>query len=97
LPLKTTPFDVQDHLRTLEQQIAYLEAALDEDDPSFIAAAIGDIARARGVSQFARETGLSREAIYKAFRPGGNPTIETLNKATRALGLKLKLVPGRAA
>jgi len=97
LPLKTTKFDVQDHLKTRKQQIAYLEAALDEDDPSFIAAAIGDIARARGVSEFARETGLSREAIYKAFRPGGNPTIATLNKATRALGLKLKLVPSKAA
>jgi probable addiction module antidote protein len=97
MPLKTTKFDVQDHLKTLNRQIAYLEAALDEDDPSFIATAIGDIARARGVSKFARETGLSREAIYKAFRPGGNPTIETLNKATKALGLKLKLVRNKAA
>jgi probable addiction module antidote protein len=96
MPLKTTKFDIQDHLKTLEQQIAYLEAALDEDDPSFIATAIGDIAKARGVSQFSRETGLSREVIYKSFRPGGNPTIETLNKATKALGLKLKLVPSAA-
>jgi probable addiction module antidote protein len=52
---------------------------------------------ARGVSQFARETGLSREAIYKAFKPGGNPTIGTINKAMKALGLKLKLVPNKAA
>ncbi|WP_315838267.1 addiction module antidote protein [Bradyrhizobium prioriisuperbiae] len=97
MALKTTKFDVQDHLKSLGEQIAYLEAAMDDGDSSFIATAIGDIARARGVTQFARETGLSREAIYKAFRPGGNPTIETLNKAMKALGLKLKLVPAKAA
>jgi probable addiction module antidote protein len=97
MPLETTKFNVLDRLKTVKEQIAYLEAALDEDDPSFIATAIGDIAKARGVSEFARETGLSREAIYKAFRPGGNPTIETVNKAMKALGLKLKLVPAKAA
>jgi probable addiction module antidote protein len=97
MPLETTKFNVLDRLKTVKEQIAYLEAALDEDDPSFIATAIGDIAKARGVTEFARETGLSREAIYKAFRPGGNPTIETLNKAMKALGLKLKLVPEKAA
>jgi probable addiction module antidote protein len=58
--------------------------------------AIGDIARVRGVSKFSRETGLSCEAIYKAFRPGGNPTIETVNKAMQALGLRLKLAPSKA-
>ena len=97
MPLETTKFNVLDRLKTVKEQIAYLEAALDEDDPSFIATAIGDVARARGVSEFARETGLSREAIYKAFRPGGNPTIDTVNKAMKALGLKLKLVPAKAA
>jgi probable addiction module antidote protein len=97
MPLGTTKFDVLDHLATIEEQIAYLEAALDESDPSFIATAIGDVARARGVSQFARETGLSREAIYKAFKPGGNPTIGTINKAMKALGLRLKLAPNKNA
>jgi probable addiction module antidote protein len=97
MTITTTKFDVLDHLKTAEQQIAYLEAAVDEDDPSFIAAAIGDVARARGVSQFAVETGLSREAIYKSFRPGGNPTIETINKAPKVLGLKLSLAPVKAA
>jgi probable addiction module antidote protein len=97
MPLETTKFDVLSHLATIEEQIAYLEAALDQSDPSFIATAIGDVAHARGVSQFARETGLSREAIYKAFKPGGNPTIGTINKAMKALGLKLKLAPNKAA
>lgn len=92
MPLKTTKFDVQDHLKSAKAQIAYLEAALDEDDPSFIAIAIGDVARARGVTAFARASGLSRETIYKQFRQGGNPTIELLHKAMRALGLRLKLV-----
>ncbi|WP_407117576.1 addiction module antidote protein [Bradyrhizobium sp. LMG 9283] len=93
MPLKTTKFDVQDYLKTPDQQAAYLEAALDSDDPSFIAVAIGDLAKARGVSKFSRETGLSREAIYKTFRAGGNPTLDTLSKATVVLGYKLALVP----
>jgi probable addiction module antidote protein len=91
MPLKLTKFSVTDHLKTPEQQIAYIEAALDEDDPSFIAVAIGDVAKVRGISQFARDSGLSREVIYKSFRPGGNPTIETVNKALKVLGLKLSL------
>jgi probable addiction module antidote protein len=93
MPLKTTKFDVQDYLKTPDQQAAYLEAALESDDPSFIAAAIGDLAKARGVSKFSRETGLSREAIYKTFRVGGNPTLDTLTKATGVLGYKLTLAP----
>lgn len=97
MPLKTTKFDVVDHLKTPAQQAAYIEAALDEDDPSFIVTAIGDVARARGISQFAREAGLSREMIYKSFRQGGNPTIDNVNKALKVLGLKLALAPAKAA
>lgn len=93
MPLKTTKFGVQDYLKTPDQQAAYLEAALESDDPSFIAAAIGDLAKAWGVSKFSRETGLSCEAIYKTFRVGGNPTLDTLSKATRVLGYKLTLAP----
>ena len=85
-------FEIRSYLTTREEQAAYIEAALEEGDPSFIAAALGDIARARGVTTFAAESGLSREAIYKAFRPGGNPTLETLSKATKALGLRLSVV-----
>lgn len=95
MTINTTKFNVLDHLKTSEDQVAYIQAAVDEDDPSFIA--IGDVAKARGVSQFAEETGLSRETIYKSFRPGGNPTIETVNKALKALGLKLALAPVKAA
>lgn len=90
---ETRLFDIQNHLATQDEQIAYLEAALEDGDPAFIAVALGDIARARGVTTFAEESGISRETIYKAFRAGGNPTLETLSKATRALGMKLTLVP----
>ena len=93
MPIETRDFDVRNYLKTPEDQAAYIEAALEHGDPSFIAAALGDIARVRGVTAFAAETGLSREAIYKAFKPGGNPTLDTLSKATKALGLRLSVVP----
>lgn len=92
MPLETTPFDAAEFLTSEEAQIDLLKDAIEEGDPTYIAHALGVVARARGVSEFARETGLSREAIYKAFKPGGNPTLDTLTKATKALGLKLTLV-----
>ena len=92
MPLETTAFDAAEYLTSEEAQVELLKDAIEEGDPAYIAHALGVVARARGVSEFARETGLSREAIYKAFKPGGNPTLETLTKATKALGLKLTLV-----
>jgi probable addiction module antidote protein len=89
--METTRFDIQDHLKTREDQVAYLEAALEDGDADLIASAIGDIARAVGATRFARETGLSRETIYKTFKTGGNPTLDTLSKAVKALGMKLTL------
>ena len=91
MTLETTRFDVQAYLTTPEERAAYVEAALETDDPSFIAAALGDIAKARGITAFAAETGVSRETIYKTFREGGNPTLATLAKVTKALGLKLSV------
>jgi probable addiction module antidote protein len=67
----------------------YLDATFEDGDPALIAAALGDVARARGVTEIAREAGISREAMYKAFRPEGNPTLDTLARVIRALGLKL--------
>jgi probable addiction module antidote protein len=93
MAIETIRFDVQDYIKTAEEQAAYLMAALDDGDPSLVAAALGDIARARGASQFAKDTGLSRETIYKSLRPGGNPTLDTLSKAVKGLGLKLSLAP----
>ena len=71
---------------------AYLEAAFEDGDPALIAAALGDIARAKGMSQIARETGLGRESLYKALSPDGNPEFSTVLKVVRALGLRLHAV-----
>jgi probable addiction module antidote protein len=91
--IETRPFDVRNYLSTPEDRAAYLEAVLEDGDPSLIAAGLGEIARAIGVTEFARRTGLSRETIYKGFVLGGNPTLETLAKTTKALGLRLTVAP----
>lgn len=87
-----TRWDAADHLRSDEDILAYFEACLDEagDDPAFIAAALGDIARARGMTQLAKDTGLTREGLYKALSKNSNPSLGTILKVTRALGLKLR-------
>jgi len=86
--IKTMPWDAVEHLKTDADMAAYLEAAIEDGDPAVISAAVGDIARAKGMSQIARETGLGRESLYKALSPGGNPEFATILKVVRALGLK---------
>ena len=88
---KTTRYDVAEHLRTPEEMAAYLEACLDEaeGDAAFIAKALGDIARARGMTQVARDTGLSRESLYKALSGERSPDFDTILKVLNALGLRL--------
>ena len=88
---KTVPYDVAEQLRTPEEMAAYLDAWLEEapDDASGIARALGDIARAKGMSQVAKEAGLSRESLYRALSADGNPSFATVLKVARALGLKL--------
>lgn len=85
----TRPWDVTESLDSDERIQAYLEAALEEGDAALIAAALGDIARARGMTEIARQTGLGRESLYKALSPEGNPEFSTILKVVRALGLKL--------
>ncbi len=85
---QTTPWDVVEHLETEEDMAAYLEAALEEGDPALVAAALGDIARAKGMAQIARETGLGRESRNKALSPDFNPEFATVLKVVRALGLR---------
>ena len=87
---KTKRWDAAEHLETEEDMAAYLEAALEDGDPALIAATLGDIARAKGMSQIARETGLGRESLYKALSPDGNPEFSTILKVVRALGLRLR-------
>lgn len=87
----TTRYDVAEHLRTPEEMAAYLEACLEEanGDVTFIAKALGDIARAKGMSQVARDAGLSRESLYKALSGERAPSFDTILKVINALGLKL--------
>ena len=85
----THPWDVVEHLKTEEDMAAYLEAVLEEEDPALVSAALGDIARARGMAEIARAAGLGRESLYKALSPEGNPEFATVMKVVRALGLKL--------
>lgn len=87
----TSHYDVAEHLRTTEEMAAYLEACLEEanDDAALIAKALGDIARAKGMSQVARDAGLSRESLYKALSGERVPSFDTILKIVAALGLKL--------
>jgi len=88
---KTSRYDVAEHLRTPEEMAAYLEACLEEanGDAAVIAKALGDIARAKGMSQVARDAGLSRESLYRALSGERSPGFDTILKVINALGLKL--------
>ena len=89
----TTPWDAAEELETEIEMAAYLEAALEDGDPALISAVLGDIARAKGMSQIARDTGLGRESLYKALSAEGNPEFSTILKVIEALGLKLHATP----
>ncbi|MGX7004167.1 addiction module antidote protein [Caballeronia sp. KNU42] len=91
MPIKIIPYDVAEHLRTEEEMLLYIEAAFEEagDDASFIAKALGDVARARGMTKVARDAGLSRESLYKALSGERSPDFSTLLKVMRALGIRL--------
>lgn len=85
----TRPWDAAEHLQSEADMVAYLEAAFEDGDPSLIAAALGDIARARGMTQVARAAGLGRESLYKALSAEGYPEFATIMKVLGALGLRL--------
>lgn len=90
---KTTKWDVQDHLKTPEDRAAYIEAALEEGDPKFIAVALGDVARAVGMTDVARQAGVTREALYRSLSETGDPKLSTLMGVARALGIRLHVKP----
>ena len=87
---KTTAWNVAEHLKTKEEREAYLNAAFEDGDASVIAAALGDIAKAEGMSKVAKRTGLGRESLYKALSPDGNPALSTILKVIRAFEFKLQ-------
>lgn len=93
--IKTTKYDVAEYLNTPEEMAAYLEACLEEanGDAAFVAKALGNIARAKGMTEIARETGLSRESLYKSLSGERSPSFETILKVIAALGLKIHAEP----
>ena len=95
MALKTTRWDASEFLDSDEAVAAYLNAAFEEGDPTLIAASIGHVAKAKGMSQIARETGLSRESLYRALGDGGNPELATMTKVMRALGMRIQVTPAR--
>ena len=94
--LKLRKWDSAEHLKTDEDMAAYLEACLQEagDDAAFIAKALGNIARAKGMTQLSKDTGLGRESLYKALSGEGNPSFATILKVIHALGLKFHVQCG---
>ena len=91
----TTPYDVADHRHTPQQIAEYLDACFEEADcdAAFIAKAIGDVARAKGIAHIAKESGLSRESLYKALSGDRNPNLDTVLKVLSTMGLRLRAVP----
>lgn len=89
MALETRPWDPAEHLDTDEAALAYLQAAFEDGDTAMVVAALGDIARARGMSDVAKSAGLGRESLYKALSKDGNPEFATVLKVVQALGLKL--------
>jgi probable addiction module antidote protein len=93
MSLRTRPFDAAEYLDSDEALGHYLSEALESGDAAFVAHALGVVARARGMTQIARETGLSREALYRSLSKDGNPELSTVVRVLGALGLKLTAVP----
>lgn len=89
MALETTPWDAADNLKTREDIVAYLDAALEEGDTELLKAVLSDIARAKGMTEIARAAGLGRSSLYKALSPEGNPEFATVARVLKALGLRL--------
>ncbi len=90
---KLAPFDAAEYLDSEEVIAEYLNAALEDENPDVFLTAIGDIAKARGMAQLAKDTGLGRESLYKAIAPGAKPRYDTVLKLVRALGVDLHVTP----
>ncbi len=89
-------FDAAEYLHSEEDMAAYITTILEENDPALLASALGDIARSRGMTQVAKDSGITREALYKALRPGSEPRFDTVNRVCTALGVRLVAQPVHA-
>ncbi len=92
MPIETTKWDVQDYLKTPEERLAYLEAAFEDGDPKLVSIALGDVARSMGMTNVAKEAGITREALYKALSDKGDPKLSTLLGVLKALGLRVRVI-----
>lgn len=90
-------FDAAEYLNSDEDVAAYLTTVLEENDAALLAAALGDIARSRGMTQVAKDSGITREALYKALRPGSEPRFDTVSRVCAALGVRLVAQPAHAS
>ena len=90
-------FDAAEYLNSEEDVAAYLTTVLEENDPALLAAALGDIARSRGMTQIAKDSGITREALYKALRPGSAPRFDTISRVCAAIGVRLVAQPVHAS
>jgi len=93
MAVETKTWDASEHLDSEEMIFAYMNAAFEEGDPALVAAALGDIARARGMTSVAKAAGVSRESLYKALRADGNPEFATIMKVMKALGIHVSAEP----
>jgi len=93
MAIRTTAWDASEHLDDEEMIFAYMNAAFEDGDPALVTAALGDIARARGMTQIAKVAGVSRESLYRALSTDGNPEFGTIMKVMRAMGLQLSIEP----
>ena len=93
MALETTKFDVQDHLKTPEDRAAYLQIAFEEGDPQYITHALNDVARAIGMTDVAKAAGITREGLYKALGPTGDPKLSTFIGIMRAVGVQMTTAP----
>lgn len=96
MAIETSKWDVTEYLDNEEAIFAYIEAVFEDGDPALIKHALGDIARARGMTSIAREAGVTREALYKALSEKGDPKLSTLIGVMRALGVQLSAKPAPA-
>lgn len=88
--MKLTKFDIVDYLDTEEAIAAYLTAVMEENDPDLLLTALGDIARARGIAKLAEDSGLNRESLYKALKPGAKPRFDTVFRIMKALNIRMQ-------
>ena len=93
MTVSVSDWDASEYLETEEDIAAYLNAVMAEDDPALLQAALGDIAKARGMTNVAKEAGVGRESLYKSLSANGNPSFQTISKVSRALGLKMAFIP----